>query len=413
MSKWKTHTPDGVFDLLEKECYIKRQVESTIAQVFHSRGYFEIQTPTFEFYDTFAHIEQSQMIKFFDKNGRILSLRPDLTTPIARIFATKYADETLPKRVSYIGSAFRETDAVAGTLQKEFTQAGIEFIGESCPEADAEVIATTIKAFLACGLEKFQIDIGQAEFFKGIMEQAKLDGEAVESLRKLIDQKSFAAVESLVEGYNIKPGIKELILELPNFFGGVEVIEKAKEKPLGKRAGAALDNITEVYSILKDYGFEKYISIDLAMVQGLNYYTGIIVKGFTEGVGFPICGGGRYDNLIGEYGKPVPATGVAIGIERLISALNYNNVEFEAPQVHTLVCYEKERAIAFKIADGLRSSGLCVEVWTGREGAKAYANARGIGGIVKVVDGDTIDIINLNDGEITRTSINDLLGGEE
>lgn len=412
MRKWKTHTPDGVLDLLEKECSVKRQVELTIHQVFHSRGYFEIQTPTFEFYDTFAHMEQSIMMKFFDRNGRILTLRPDLTTPIARIFATKYADEILPKRISYIGSAFRDGDAVAGALQKEFTQAGIEFIGQSSPEADAEVIATTIKALLACGLQKFQIDIGQAEFFKGIMEQSGLDTEGIESLRKLIDQKSFAAVEQLADSYKISPEIKELILELPNLFGGVEIIERVKEKPLGKRAKTALDNITAVYEILKDYGFEKYISIDLGMVQGLNYYTGIIIKGFTEGVGFPVCGGGRYDNLIGEYGKPIPATGVAIGVERLVSALNYNNTEFETPTVHTLVCYDKERSIAFKIADGLRSSGLCVEVWTGGDGAKEYAKVRGIGGIVKVIDSDTIDIVNLTDGETTRTSIFDLLGGE-
>ena len=416
MRRWKKYTPEGVLDVLEKECAVKRQVELAICRLYNLSGYFEVQTPMFEFYDVFAEMEQSVMMKFFDKSGRILALRPDLTTPIARVFGTKYADEILPKRVCYTGSAFRDGDSVAGAIQKEFTQAGVELIGYSSPEADAEVVATTIKALLACGLCEFQIDIGQAEFFKGIMEQTGLDDEAIENLRKLIDQKSFAAVEEMAESYKIDADLRQLILELPTLFGGIEVIDKIRQKPLGERARAALDNIKSVYNILADYGYEKYISIDLGLVQGLNYYTGIIVKGFTAGVGFPVCGGGRYDNLIGEFGEPLPATGVAIGIERLISALNYSGAEFEHPAVDTLIYYEAERSTAFKIADGLRSSGLCVEVWPesgGADRARQYAESRGIGGMVRVVDGDTIDIVNLQNGEVVTTSIFDLLGGAE
>lgn len=417
MKRWKTHTPEGVLDVLENECAVKRSVEDGIMQTFKSSGYFEVQTPTFEFYDVFSdegsEIDQSSMFKFFDRNGRILVLRPDLTTPIARICATKYGDFTSPKRISYVGSAYRDGDTVAGAIQKEFTQAGIELIGNSSPEADAEVIATTIRALLMCGLEEFQIDIGQAEFFKGIMEQTGLDEETTELIRRLIDQKSFVAVGELADGYKIDKDLKELILELPNLFGGIEIIEGIKTKPLGERARAALDNLIEIYSILEDYGYEKYVSIDLGMVQGLNYYTGVIIKGFTYGVGFPVCGGGRYDNLIGEFGREMSATGVAIGIERVISALNHKKIEFETPAVHTLVCYDAERSTAFKIADGLRKSGLCVEMWLGGGNVEEYAKSRGIGGIVKVVDRDSIDIINLHDGETIRTSIFDLLGGEE
>lgn len=416
MRKCKTHTPEGALDVLENECACKRSVENSIMQVYKSSGYFEVQTPTFEFYDVFADesgdVDQSSMMKFFDRKGRILTLRPDLTTPIARVFATKYADCVIPKRFSYVGSAFRDGDAVAGAIQKEFTQAGIELIGQSLPEADAEVIATTIRALLACGLEEFQIDIGQAEFFKGIMEQTMLGSETIERMRELIDKKSFVAVGELADGYKLDKELKELILELPNLFGGIEVVEKIKTMPLAKRAKDALDNLIEIYDILVDYGFEKYISIDLGMVSGLNYYTGVIIKGFTHGVGFPVCGGGRYDNLISEYGRNVPATGVAIGIERIISALNYKKAVFELPSVDTLVCYERERGVAFKIAEGLRSSGLCVEMWLGGENAEEYARQRGIGGIVKLVDGDAIDIINLQDGETIRTSIFDLLGGD-
>ncbi|OQB14969.1 MAG: ATP phosphoribosyltransferase regulatory subunit [Firmicutes bacterium ADurb.Bin193] len=416
MRRWKTQTPEGALDVLENECARKRSVEGCIMQTYKASGYFEVQTPTFEFYDVFADefgdFDQSSMMKFFDRQGRILVLRPDLTTPIARVFATRYADVPLPKRVSYVGSAFRDGGSVAGAVQKEFTQAGIELIGQSSPEADAEVIATTIRALLSCGLEKFQIDIGQAEFFKGIMEQTGLCEETTEHIRQLIDQKSFVAVGELADSYKIKSELKELILELPSLFGGIEVIDKIKTKSLGARAKAALDNIIEIYGILVDYGFEKYISVDLGMVKGLNYYTGVIVKGFTHGVGFPVCGGGRYDNLIGEFGRSIPATGVAIGIERVISALNYQKAEFELPVVHTLVCYDTDRSDAFKIAEGLRSNGLCVEVWTGGGDIEDYANRRGIGGIVRIRGNGVIDIKNLVDGTTTATTVSELLGGE-
>lgn len=417
MLKWKTHTPEGALDILENECALKRDVEEKIKNIFSSHGYFEVQTPTFEFYDVFAdesgEVDQTSMMKFFDREGRIMVLRPDITTPIARLVATKLQDAVLPKRISYIGSAFRDGDAHAGAIQKEFTQAGVELIGQNSPEADAEVIAITIKALLDVGLTEFQIDIGQAEFFKGIMQQTGLDDDAIEKMRQLIDGKSFVGIQELVDEYKIEENLKQLILELPNLFGGMDVIEIIKDRPLGEQAKKALDNLIEVYNILIDYGYEKYISIDLGMVQGLNYYTGIIIKGFTRGVGFPVCGGGRYDNLIGEFGKNIPATGVAIGIERLISALRHSGVEFDgAPEIHTLICYDNARSTAFKIANGLRSSGLCVEMWLGGDNAEEYAKQKNIGGIVNVIDDENIDIVNLKDGITTRTSIFDLLGGE-
>jgi len=224
MLKWKTHTPEGALDILENECALKRDVEGRIKNIFSSHGYFEVQTPTFEFYDVFAdesgEVDQTSMMKFFDREGRIMVLRPDITTPIARLVATKLQDAPLPKRISYIGSAFRDGDAHAGAIQKEFTQAGVELIGQNSPEADAEVIAITIKALLDVGLTEFQIDIGQAEFFKGIMQQTGLDYEAIEKMRQLIDGKSFVGIQELVDEYKIEENLKHLILELPNLYGG-------------------------------------------------------------------------------------------------------------------------------------------------------------------------------------------------
>lgn len=415
MLQWKTHTPAGALDILENECFAKRQVEQIIHQTFSGCGYFEIQTPSFEFYDVFqgegSGTPQQDMIKFFDREGRILVLRPDLTTPVARLMATKLKDSPLPKRLSYIGSAFREGDAHAGAIQKEFTQAGLELIGHSSAQADAEVVAVTIKALLAVGLTDFQLDLGQAALYQSIMSQTGLPKEELDRMQTLIDRKSFVGIGELVKGYNIDQRLQQLILSLPNLFGGIDVMERIDRTVLCPQALAELDHLTEVYNILVDYGYEQYVAIDLGMVQGLDYYTGIIVKGYTRGVGFPICGGGRYDKLIGEFGNPLPATGIAIGLERVLSALQHSGIQWEQPEVHSLICFDTARKTAYYVAEGLRSSGLCVELWLGGDGAEDYAKSRNIGGMVRVLDDDRLEIVNLHTGEHTHTNLSDLLGG--
>lgn len=168
MSDWKLHTPTGVNDILSGECAKKKEVENTIWSVFASFGYKEVETPSFEFYDVFAgnggQISQEVMFKFFDEHGRILTLRPDITTSIARMAATKAELDVLPLRYCYTGNVFR-AEKTEGARQREFTQSGIELIGADTPEADAEVIAAAIESVLAVGIEEFQVEIGQVAFF--------------------------------------------------------------------------------------------------------------------------------------------------------------------------------------------------------------------------------------------------------
>lgn len=423
MSKWKLHTPEGVQDILQEECIIKREIEERITSIFQSYGYYEIQPPTFEFYDVFAGesglIEQETMFKFFDHQGRILALRPDITTPIARIVATKYKDITPPLRLSYVGNAFRYDEPYQGARLREFTQAGIEMIGINTPEADAEIIAITINALLASGLKEFQIEIGQIEFFKGLMDQTGLAEDDIEKMRILIDSKDSLAIEELVKSYEMDSQLKNIILNLPSLFGGIEIIDNLEKETINTRALNALKNLRQVYNILLDYGLEQYISIDLGMVQSINYYTGIIFKGFTHGLGFPVCSGGRYDGLISEFGKSLPAMGVAIGINRLMSALERQKVEFRLWKVDSLInYYGTGRKKAFQIADELRSQGLIVEVYPGEyspDSVVAYAKCKKIDGIITVYDEENIELYNLQTGEKVNTSVSALLksGGQE
>lgn len=416
MAKWKIYTPEGVQDILSEECFLKRNLEDKIRKMFRTCGYHEIETPTLEFYDTFSAdtdmTPQEMMFKFFDQQGRILVLRPDITIPVARVAATKYRDMDYPIKLSYIGNTFRYNE-MGGGKQKEFTQAGVEILGVSRPEADAEVIATAIEALRTADIEDFQIDIGQVEFFKGLMEETGLSDQDIEQLRILIDKKDFLGIEELLARHNdISDCLKKLILELPRLFGSVDVIDRVESMAINKRSLNALANLRSILEVLEDYELSKYISIDLGMVQSLNYYTGIIFRGFTYGVGFPVLSGGRYDNLVEKFGRKCPATGFSLGINMLLMALEKQNVAGGRPGADTLVCYLKEgRKAAFKICSELREQGLLVE--TDISGydiktAKKYAEKRGIGGIIFVPDNENIELHNIKTGEVTKTSQGEL-----
>ncbi len=417
MSKWKIYTPEGVQDILFDDCFLKRSLEYKIREQFRLWGYYEVESPTIEFYDAFSvdtdSAPQETLFKFFDQNGRILVLRPDITIPIARIAATKYRDSEQPLKFCYIGNAYKYNE-LGGGKQKEYTQAGVELLGAGTPEADAEVIAAAVNAVKSSGLENFQIDIGQVEFFKGLMEETGLSEEDTEQMRLLIDSKDFLGIEELVEAYCIRKDLKELILSLPGMFGSIDVIDRVERITTNSRSLNALKNLREVLQILEDYGFSKYISVDLGMVQSLNYYTGIIFRGFTYGIGFPIVSGGRYDNLVEKFGKSLPATGFSLGINMIMTALRRQRIEEGKPSVDTLITYKAEgRKTAFDIGRELRKQGTSVEMDIKNEGleaAKAYAGTKGIGGILYLLDSERIEVHNLETGEVAVTTVGELIG---
>ena len=319
-----THTPAGLTDILVKECELKFKIETAAREVFARHGYHVVQPPMFEYYDVYdaAVTKAENMFKFFDNNGRMLALRPDLTTSVARIAATKPLGE-LPYRIAYSGSAFRNDETFSNDRRREFSQAGIELIGNGGTDADAEIIEIAIEALLKFGVKDFQIDMGHADYYKGLAEIAGLDPIVSDKLRANINDKDFVAIEGILDGIDIDEKLKEVFMELPKMFGGIETAVAAAKNPIiGEKSRAALENLISVYEILKGKGLDKYISTDLGMVPNLDYYTGIIVKGFAKGVAFPICSGGRYDNLTEKFGKALPATGIAIGIERVMTALS-------------------------------------------------------------------------------------------
>lgn len=396
MKKWMIYTPDGMQDILFEQCHVKRKLENQLRQLFLSSGYRELETPSVEFYDVFSAdqglIPQEAMFNFTDQQGRILVLKPDMTIPIARVAATKLKENLWPVKCCYIGNTFSYNE-LGGGKQKEYTQAGVEILGVRSPEADAELIALAIKAVQLAGIDEFQIDVGQVDFFRGLMEQSGLTPADAEEIRELIDTKDFVGVEQLVNRHPIAPDLKELILNLPRYFGSKELIDDLKKRNVSGKAMEALEYLKKVLDILADWGLDEYVSIDLGMVQSMNYYTGIVFRGFTYGVGFPILSGGRYDNLIQRFGRDCPATGFSLGVNMILTALERQKKFPEPSGGGVFILYKAAgRRKAFTIFSNAREKGITAELdisGMNTEQALIYAKARGMNKIILVESEDS------------------------
>ena len=384
MKKWHIYTPEGVSDILFDACSQKRAMESDLRRNFQLAGYRELETPTLEFYDVFggdsALIRQEQMYKFTDAQGRLLVLKPDMTIPVARVAATQFRNPVWPMKCFYIGNTF-SADELGGGRQNEYTQAGIEILGVSTPEADAEVIATAVRAVAATGLKDFQIDVGQVEFFRGLMEESGLLPDEIEEIRALTDRKDFVGVAELMDRHQVSAGLKALILDMPKLFGSKDIIQRLEGQSIGPRATAALESLRKVLEILEDRGVGDHVSVDLGMVQSLNYYTGIVFRGYTHGVGFPILSGGRYDNLVSRFGLDCSATGFSMGINMILMALERQHSSRRVETGGVLVAYlPGGRRSAVRICDAYHARGEVAELdLSGHDmqAAEAFARQRG------------------------------------
>lgn len=319
------HTPEGVRDIYNGECQRKITLSQDLKDVIEKYGFQSIQTPSFEFFDIFSKergsVASRDMYKFFDREGNTLVLRPDITPSIARCTAKYFKDEEAPIRLSYTGNTFLNNSSHQGKLN-ETTQLGAELINDGSVEADCEILALTIDCLLKAGLLEFQIEVGHADFFNGLMEEADLDEEEVMQIKGLMESKNLFGIEELVSRKKMKASIKELLQKLPELFGNLENLSLARKLTSNKKALYALDRLEEILSIMELYGFKDYITVDLGMLSKYNYYTGIIMKAYTYGTGEPVAQGGRYDNLVGQFGKDAPAVGLVILTDQLLFALS-------------------------------------------------------------------------------------------
>ena len=340
------------------------------------------------------------MYKFFDREGNTLVLRPDMTPSIARASAKYFMDEEMPIRLCYVGNAFINNSEYQGKL-KEFTQIGSELLGDNTSDADAEVIAMVIESLLKAGLTEFQIEIGQPEFFKGIVEKAGLDTDTIEELRELLENKKYFGVEDVLEKANVPQEDREVFLKFQEFVGSIEMIKLAKTLNINDKSKAALERLEKLYSILVIYGYEKYISFDLSMLNMYQYYTGIVFKGYTYGTGDAIVTGGRYDNLLGQFGKDFAAIGFAVNLDQLMVALERQHIKLGERDNKKMILYgvENQRE-AINYTKTLRSENECVMMVRKRSNHQmedyiSYAKRSNVSEII-IIDGNGIEKKEIN-----------------
>lgn len=402
------HTPEGVRDIYNSECKRKSAVEKRIHHILELYGYQDIETPTFEFFDIFnsdtGTVSSVEMFKFFDRNNNTLVLRPDMTPSIARSVAKYYSACEFPLRLSYRGNTFLNNRSYQGKLTEK-TEMGAELINDDSPEADAEGIIMMIDCFLAAGLTDFRIDIGQAEFYKGIMDALEASEEVKEQIHEYIENKNALGMEILLSDLSMKDCYRNILLEYNDLYGDVTMLEKAKKLTINPRCQAAIARLEEVYEVLKLYGYEKYVSFDLGMVNHFDYYTGIIFRGYTYGTGDAIGKGGRYDNLLEQFGKEASASGFTILIDDVLSALSRQNISISLKEyAYSLLLYKLEdRQNAIPLVVKLRDAGVRTELVSMTEGKTleeylAFGKNQGAEGIL-YLDGENVTVYDMASGE--------------
>ena len=345
MDKKLLHTPEGVRDIYGEEYAKKLTVETWILDKVRSYGYEDIQTPTFEFFDVFSKevgtTPSRELYKFFDKEGETLVLRPDFTPSMARCAAKYFMDEDVPIRFCYVGNTFTNTTNLRGKL-KEVTQMGAELIGDASVEADAEMAAMVIEVLAETGIKDFQLSIGNVEYFKGICMEAGLDEETESELREYISGKNYFGAEELLIGKNIKPEFRNILLKVTDLSGSTDALAEARALVQNSRSVQAIERLQKLYEVLCLYHVEKYVSFDFGMLSRYNYYTGVIFKAYTYGVGDAIVTGGRYDTLLGHFGKNAPAIGFMVVIDDLMLALSRQHIQVSTPDKAERIEYTSE-----------------------------------------------------------------------
>lgn len=375
--------PRGVADYFWDAAYNRRSLENRLLSLFTSWGYGYIMPPTLEYADTFenrygAAEKRQDIVRFLDHDGHSLALRYDMTVAIARLVGTRLHDAPMPQRFCYVGNIFRHADPQAGQ-QREFGQAGVELIGANSSDADTEILALTVRGLQAAGLKSFRITLGQLRFFRGLLEELALSASQQQSfIRSIVRRSEPELKQFLSDNYFSSPlqAAIESFLKL-NGPDSTETLKRAQSLCLNQAMEDAITNLSEIYSGLTVYGLEEHVHIDLTEVNDLGYYTGIRFMAYAPGIGFSIASGGRYDNLVGSFGPAQPAVGVALGIERMLLALQTaETANLPTLSRHVLVSNTGDSKWV-KIVEAWRDAGIKVVVdVNGRNGLELRDAAR-------------------------------------
>ena len=424
MKKDLLHTPEGVRDIYGNECAKRIVLQERLRDVCKTYGYSDIQTPSIEFFDVFSRergsVPSNEMFKMFDRYGNTLCLRPDMTPSIARATAKYFEDHILPVKLCYIGNTFINTSKYYQGKLKESTSIGAELIDDDSIYADLEIISMVIDCMKNAGITEFQVEIGNVAFFKGLLSEAGVGAEDEEELVELIQNKNYFGVEELLNSLDIDKHIAEVLLELPQMFGSVEILNKARELTNIKSCNEAVNRLIRLYELLKLTGYENFVSFDLGEITSHAYYTGIVFHAYTFGTGEPVIIGGRYDKLIGQFGKAKPSIGFSINVDNLMMAIDRQNIKIPVDiNGYLIVFNESNLNDAIKLSSHIRATGspaLMISYNDAKsiEQYVIYATNSQLSKICFITDDyikDGVKIINCKDMSEERRSFADMLGG--
>lgn len=362
----KNMLPEGTRDLILDECVIKRSLERSIDGLFESWGYKEVITPTVEYYETFNNDTQSlneeDMYKFFDNRGRILVLRPDMTIPIARVVETKLKDAKLPLRIRYVSNIFRVHESFGGKTN-EFTDCGVEFIGYEDKKADLEIFVMALEALTKLGLDDFKLEIGNIGFLKGVLNSLKITENEKKHIAQFIEDKNLTSLEDYLDSLNIDDDYKKFLNKVPWMFGDSSILKEAEKYAFNESILSNIKYLETLYDELEELGYGHKVIFDLGMAPRLNYYSGIIFRGFGEGIGNSFLRGGRYDRLIKSKDSSfMNAVGFSVDINAVIPIIKEKSKPFIKQDKYIISYNLKDKIKAVKESIKLRSNGFIAEL---------------------------------------------------
>lgn len=345
--------PLGMRDVLPGVLQKQRWLQHRLLNCMEQWGYREIMTPTLEYYDTVGGASATldeRLFKLLDRQGKTLVLRPDMTAPIARVASSLLKDEPFPLRLMYSSNVFRAQAKEAGR-NAEYYQTGVELIGSPSVDADAEVIALAVFVLKEAGVPDFKIAIGHVGFLDGLLEETVDVEDQREALKEYLHNRNFVGFRHYVESLGVAPEKQERLRQLLTLRGGKDLVDRAEAITINGKARKAVQNLRRLWEALEAYRVTDSVLFDLNLLSNLNYYTGILFEGYAAGQGFPLCTGGRYDRLMAQFGRPAPATGFAVQMDRMMEATSYQPEKRET----TIVLYtEDQRTRAFEQAQILR-----------------------------------------------------------
>lgn len=349
------------------EARLRGTVENCAMSVFDGWSYEEIITPTVDYYALFEQgmgAEAHRAFRFTDTDGKMLALRPDITSSVARAAATLLADRPRPLRLCYAGPVFRQQRLSHVEWLRETTQVGCELIGTGGAIADMEVLLIATEILTRLGLrDRFCITINNVEVFNGVTEHLGLDEAAREHMRSLIDKRDTAELELFLLAYKTTAEERQVFSRLTQLAGKGEILSKARSVITNPRSVAALDALESLWGTIESLGLQGSFEIDLGDASGLDYYTGLFFKIFVHGLGVRVGRGGRYDRLIGDFGRPEPAIGFILDLDGFTDILRRREPGSQADGIEPVERIDHaEAATVFREATRLRDEGKRVQL---------------------------------------------------